>query len=151
MTGRDRGADAAALDGSAQGHVTRIVAYDVAQGQMAENVVILSDGTVCTTLLRAGSVWLSVGDVETPVPGQSDAIAREVRTVVIHVLERRDSLPDIEVRRFSAVFEAFDCGGADRLLHRAHRTRREAHVEDAAKLRMSWRVDVVHLAGLRGP
>ncbi|WP_143043939.1 hypothetical protein [Nonomuraea jiangxiensis] len=41
---------------------------------MPENVVVLADGTICATLLLAGTVWFSSGEPERVVPGPADAI-----------------------------------------------------------------------------
>jgi hypothetical protein len=68
------GGDAVERVASAEGVVTNIVAYDFARGHAPENIVILRDGTVCTTLLLAGSVWFSSGVVERPVPEQADVM-----------------------------------------------------------------------------
>ncbi|MEV1171208.1 hypothetical protein [Nonomuraea sp. NPDC049784] len=48
--------------------------FDHSAGEMPENIVILADGTICTTLLLAGTVWLSSGEPERVVPEQDDAI-----------------------------------------------------------------------------
>lgn len=47
--------------------------FDYSAGEMAENIVVLADGTICATLL-AGIVWSSSGESERVVQGQADAI-----------------------------------------------------------------------------
>ncbi|WP_433444911.1 SMP-30/gluconolactonase/LRE family protein [Nonomuraea sp. CA-141351] len=48
--------------------------FDHSAGEMPENIVVLADGTICATLLLAGTVWLSNGKPEPVVPEQADAI-----------------------------------------------------------------------------
>ena len=48
--------------------------FDHSAGEMPENIVVLADGTICATLLLAGSVWLSGGEPERVVPEPADAI-----------------------------------------------------------------------------
>ncbi|MFI7632747.1 SMP-30/gluconolactonase/LRE family protein [Nonomuraea sp. NPDC049400] len=48
--------------------------FDHSAGELAENVVVLADGTICATLLLAGAVWLSSGEQEQVVADHADAI-----------------------------------------------------------------------------
>lgn len=49
--------------------------FDHSAGEMPENIVVLADGTICATLLLAGTVWLSSGEPERVAPEQAGAIA----------------------------------------------------------------------------
>ncbi|MEV0237717.1 hypothetical protein [Nonomuraea sp. NPDC050786] len=50
-------------------------AFDHSAGEMPENIVVLTDGTTCATLLMAGAVWLSSSEEpERVVPEPADAI-----------------------------------------------------------------------------
>lgn len=49
-------------------------AFDYSAGEMPENIVILADGTICATLLVAGTVWLSSSEQERVTPEEVDAI-----------------------------------------------------------------------------
>ncbi|MEO3867575.1 hypothetical protein ABGB18_01960 [Nonomuraea sp. B12E4] len=49
-------------------------AFDHSAGEMPENIVVLADGTICATLLMAGTVWSSSGEPERVVSGPADAI-----------------------------------------------------------------------------
>ncbi|GAA3595441.1 hypothetical protein GCM10022419_093420 [Nonomuraea rosea] len=49
--------------------------FDFGAGELPENIVVLADGTVCATLLVAGTVWLSGGGQERVAPAQTGALA----------------------------------------------------------------------------
>jgi sugar lactone lactonase YvrE len=51
-----------------------LTTFEHGAGELAENIVVLADGTVCATLLLAGTVWLSSGEQERVVPEPADAI-----------------------------------------------------------------------------
>jgi hypothetical protein len=51
-----------------------LTTFDHGAGETPENIVVLADGTICTTLLLAGTVWLSDGEPERVVPGVTDAL-----------------------------------------------------------------------------
>lgn len=68
------GAAPGAAPASAAGKVTLLKSFDFRAQETAENVVVLTDGTICTTLAMAGAVWLSTGATERVVPG-ANAIA----------------------------------------------------------------------------
>ncbi len=55
--------------------VSTLVEYDFALGHTPENVALLADGTVCTSLLLAGAIWRSTSGVEKPVSEGGHALA----------------------------------------------------------------------------
>ncbi|MFI6317178.1 SMP-30/gluconolactonase/LRE family protein [Nonomuraea sp. NPDC050556] len=54
--------------------MTILQAFDHGAGEMPENLVVLADGTICVTLLAAGTVWLSGAGQERVVPDGVDAL-----------------------------------------------------------------------------
>lgn len=49
--------------------------FDFDAGQTPENIAILRDGTIVSTLLMAGAVWWSTGVIEQVVPGTDGTLA----------------------------------------------------------------------------
>ncbi|MFI6793302.1 SMP-30/gluconolactonase/LRE family protein [Nonomuraea sp. NPDC050383] len=44
--------------------ITTVASFDFGAGETPENIVVLTDGTICTTLLTGGTVWRSTTGVE---------------------------------------------------------------------------------------
>ncbi|WP_345347609.1 hypothetical protein [Actinoallomurus liliacearum] len=55
--------------------VTTVKSFDYGARETPENIVVLKDGTICTTLLAAGTVWRSTTGAERVVRRSDDAMA----------------------------------------------------------------------------
>ncbi|SPL89569.1 unnamed protein product [[Actinomadura] parvosata subsp. kistnae] len=51
-----------------------LATFDHGAGELAENIAVLADGTICVTLLLAGTVWSSGWEPERVVPHAADAL-----------------------------------------------------------------------------
>jgi len=55
--------------------ITTLKSFDFNARETPENIVVLTTGTICTTLLLAGAVWRSSGGAERVARGDDDALA----------------------------------------------------------------------------
>jgi sugar lactone lactonase YvrE len=55
--------------------VSILKSFDYGAGETPENIVVLKDGTICATLLMAGTVWRSTAATERVVRHSDDALA----------------------------------------------------------------------------
>ncbi|MEV0148221.1 MULTISPECIES: hypothetical protein [unclassified Nonomuraea] len=55
--------------------ITTVTSFDFGAGETPENIVVLTDGTICTTLLAGGTVWRSTTGVERVAGPGADAMA----------------------------------------------------------------------------
>ncbi|UQA60486.1 SMP-30/gluconolactonase/LRE family protein [Polyangium aurulentum] len=60
---------------AAVGEVTTLKSFDFNARETPENIVVLTNGTICTTLLMAGAVWRSTDGAEQVVREHDDALA----------------------------------------------------------------------------